>query len=82
MALDVVKSNDIEATVEAVTQETGGTLIYLVVKTGRNHFIPVLDEDLDEVEALFEINSYGLIAVTQAFVPLLMKAKCLAVYVT
>lgn len=82
LALDVVKSDDIKAAVEAVTKHTGGTLDYLVSNAGRNHFMPILDEDLDKVRDLFEINFYGPIALTQAFAPLLIKAKGMAVYVT
>lgn len=82
LALDVVKSDDIKAAVEAVTKHTGGTLNYLVSNAGRNHFMPILDEDLDRVRDLFEINFYGPIALTQAFAPLLIKAKGMAVYIT
>ncbi|KAI0899782.1 putative hydroxybutyrate dehydrogenase [Annulohypoxylon nitens] len=82
LTLDVVKSDDIKAAVEAVTKHTGGTLDYLVSNAGRNHFMPILDEDLDKVRDLFEINFYGPIALTQAFAPLLIKAKGMAVYVT
>ncbi|KAI0835112.1 putative hydroxybutyrate dehydrogenase [Hypoxylon sp. FL0890] len=82
LKLDVVKSDDIKAAVEAVTKHTGGTLNYLVSNAGRNHFMPILDEDLDKVRDLFEINFYGPLALTQAFAPLLIKAKGMAVYVT
>ncbi|KAI1458760.1 putative hydroxybutyrate dehydrogenase [Annulohypoxylon moriforme] len=82
LALDVVKSDDIKTAVDAVTKHTGGTLNYLVSNAGRNHFMPILDEDLDKVRDLFEINFYGPIALTQAFAPLLIKAKGMAVYTT
>ncbi|OTA81807.1 hypothetical protein M434DRAFT_37391 [Hypoxylon sp. CO27-5] len=82
LKLDVVKSDDIKAAVEAVTKHTGGTLNYLVSNAGRNHFMPILDEDLDKVRDLFEINFYGPIALTQAFAPLLIKAKGMVAYVT
>ncbi|KAI1800745.1 putative hydroxybutyrate dehydrogenase [Daldinia bambusicola] len=82
MTLDVVKSADIKAAVEAVSKETGGTLNYLINNAGRNHFMPILDEDLDAVRNLFEINFLGPIALTQAFAPLLIKAKGMAVYIT
>lgn len=47
LALDVVKSTDINAAVELITKQTGGTLDYLTNNAGRNHFMPILDEDLD-----------------------------------
>ncbi|KAI6090487.1 hypothetical protein F4821DRAFT_228371 [Hypoxylon rubiginosum] len=82
LTLDIVKSDDIKAAVEAVTKHTGGTLNYLISNAGRNHFMPILDEDLDKVRDLFEINFYGPIALTQAFAPLLIKAKGMVVYIT
>lgn len=82
LTLDVVKTDQINAAVELVTKETGGTLNYLVNNAGRNHFMPILDENLDVVRGLFEVNFYGPLAVTQAFVPLLIKAKGIAVYIT
>lgn len=82
LTLDVAKTDDIKAAVEVVTKETGGTLDYLVNNAGRNHFMPILDEDLDMVRNLFEVNFYGPLAITQAFSPLLIKAKGMAVYIT
>ncbi|CAJ2500628.1 Uu.00g034810.m01.CDS01 [Anthostomella pinea] len=82
LKLDVVEPADIRAAVEAVTSSTGGTLNYLISNAGRNHFMPILNEDLERVKQLFEINFFGPIALTQAFAPLLIKAKGMAVYVT
>ncbi|KAJ4386898.1 hypothetical protein N0V93_009797 [Gnomoniopsis smithogilvyi] len=82
LTLDVVKPTDIEAAVELVTKQTGGALDYLINNAGRNHFMPILDEDLNAVRNLFEINFYGPLALTQAFAPLLIKAKGMAVYIT
>lgn len=82
LALDVVEPTHIEAAVEVVTKQTGGTLDYLVSNAGRNHFMPILDEDLNSVRKLFETNFYGPLALTQAFSPLLIKAKGMAVYIT
>lgn len=44
--------------------------------------MPILDEDLDTVRNLFEINLVAPISLTQAFAPLLIKAKGMAVYIT
>ncbi|KAI3324250.1 putative hydroxybutyrate dehydrogenase [Xylariaceae sp. AK1471] len=81
LTLDVVKSDDIEAAVEAVSKETGGTLDCLISNAGRNHFMPILDENLNKTKELFEINFIAPIALTQAFAPLLIKAKGMAVYI-
>ncbi|KAJ6442724.1 nadph-dependent 1-acyldihydroxyacetone phosphate reductase protein [Purpureocillium lavendulum] len=82
LALDIVKSEDIKAAVQAVSDKTGGTLDCLISNAGRNHFMPILDEDLDTVRNIFEINLVGPMALTHAFAPLLIKAKGMAVYVT
>ncbi|ROW07491.1 hypothetical protein VPNG_07060 [Cytospora leucostoma] len=82
LTLDVVKSADIKAAVELVTKKTGGTFNYLINNAGRNHFMPILDEDLDVVRKLVEINFYGPLAITQTFAPLLLKAKGMAVFIT
>jgi NAD(P)-dependent dehydrogenase (short-subunit alcohol dehydrogenase family) len=82
LTLDVVKPDQIKAAVDLVTKQTGGALDYLVNNAGRNHFMPILDEDLDVVKKLFDVNFYGPLAVTQAFAPLLVKAKGMAVYIT
>ncbi|KAI0139832.1 hypothetical protein GGR57DRAFT_488490 [Xylariaceae sp. FL1272] len=80
LTLDVVKPEDIKAAVEAVSSQTGGTLDYFICNAGRNHFMPILDEDLTKTRELFEINFIAPIALTQAFAPLLIKAKGTAVY--
>ncbi|KAJ2985552.1 hypothetical protein NUW58_g5465 [Xylaria curta] len=82
LALDVVKPEDIKAAVEAVSKHTGGTLDCLISNAGRNHFMPILDENLDTVRGLFEINFLGPIALTHAFAPLLLQAKGMAVFIT
>lgn len=75
LKLDVVKPDDIKNAVEIVVNQTGGTLNYLINNAGRNHFMPILDENLDTVRSLFEVNFYGPLALTQAFAPLLIKAR-------
>ncbi|KAI1370763.1 hypothetical protein F4677DRAFT_457603 [Hypoxylon crocopeplum] len=81
LKLDIVDSADIKAAIEAVNKQTGGTLNYFISNAGRNHFMPILDEDQDKVRGLFEINFFGPIALTQAFSPLLIKAGGMAVYI-
>jgi short-subunit dehydrogenase len=81
LTLDVVKSDDIKAAVEAVSMHTGGTLDCLVSNAGRNHFMPILDEDLNKTKELFEINFLAPIALTQAFAPLTIKAKGMVTYI-
>ncbi|TGJ78223.1 hypothetical protein E0Z10_g10541 [Xylaria hypoxylon] len=82
LTLDIVKPDDINAAIEAVSKHTGNkTLDCLISNAGRNHFMPILDENLDTVRRLFEVNFIGPIALTQAFAPLLLEAKGMVVYI-
>ncbi|KAK8078730.1 hypothetical protein PG994_002537 [Apiospora phragmitis] len=82
LTLDLVKSDDIKVVAEHVSKLAQGKLDCLVNNAGRNHFMPILDEDLDVVKDLFQINFYGPLALTQAFVPLLTASEGMAVYIT
>lgn len=73
--LDVDSSSMISAAVEIVHAHTGGTLDYLVNNAGRNYFMPTLDVDIDYAKKIFDTNFWGALAVTQAFIPLLIAAK-------
>jgi 1-acylglycerone phosphate reductase len=72
--LDVVDQATIHSAVEAVSQLTGGTLDILVNNAGGGYQMPLLDADLDEARRLFDVNLWGVLAVTQAFAPLLVAA--------
>ncbi|KAL2802829.1 hypothetical protein BJX63DRAFT_425776 [Aspergillus granulosus] len=82
LTLDVSDNSHISDAVEAVKEHTGGTLDYLVNNAGRNHFMPTLDEDLDATRKIYETNVWGPVAVTQAFAPLLIKAKGTIAFIT
>lgn len=58
-----------------VQRATGGKLDILVNNAGRNCTIPALDVELDDARACFETNFFAVIAITQAFTPLLIKSK-------
>lgn len=82
LELDVTKPAEIRAAAEAVSAETGGELKFLVNCAARNHFMPLLDQDIESSRAIFETNVWGQLAVTQAFAPLLTKAKGTIVFIT
>ena len=82
VTLDVTSPSDLKAAVELVTKETGGTLDFLISNAGRNHFMPILDENIENAKEIFEINVWGPMALTKAFAPLVIKAKGSVVYVT
>lgn len=72
--VDVVDQASIRAAAETVSKLTGGTLDILVNNAGGGYQVPLLDADLDEGRKLFEVNIWGLLAVTQAFAPMLEAA--------
>lgn len=82
LTLDITQSSHIADVTEAVQRETGGTLDYLINNAGRNHFSPILDASIDESKRVFDINLWGTLAITQAFAPLVIKAKGTIVNIT
>jgi 1-acylglycerone phosphate reductase len=82
LQLDVIDPEHVKAAVEAVAKVTGGNLNYLINNAGQSHFMPILDEDIDAVKALFDVNLYGPIALTRAFAPLVIKAKSTFAFTT
>lgn len=44
LQLDVTSAIDLEAVKTAISEETGGSLSYLINCAARNHFMPLLDE--------------------------------------
>jgi NAD(P)-dependent dehydrogenase (short-subunit alcohol dehydrogenase family) len=82
LALDVTNRSHIQAAVEAVSSQTGGKLLCLVNNAARNHFMPLLDDDIDAAKAIFETNVWGPLAMTQAFAPLLIEAQGTLVNIT
>lgn len=74
LALDVTSSSSIAAAVSIVRQKTGGNLDLLVNNAALYGLKPVADVRLDEARNMFETNFFGVLAVTQAFLPLLMHS--------
>ncbi|MCJ1394804.1 hypothetical protein MMC18_007684 [Xylographa bjoerkii] len=79
LTLDVTSETSIAKTLEEVREKLatiGSTgLDVLVNNSGRGYVTPILDADMEEARALFDVNFWGVIAVTQAFAPLLIDAK-------
>ena len=82
LQLDVTHSEAITAAVDAVTEHTGGTLDYLINNAARVHYMPLLDDDLSFCRELFDTNTFGPIAITQAFAPLIIRSKGSFIFVT
>lgn len=54
---------------------TGGTLDLLVNNAGRDFLMPLLDANIKEAKKFFDVNFWSVLAVTQAFAPMVIKAK-------
>lgn len=79
--LDVTSKESIAQCKEEVSKLTSGKLDFLVNNAGRTHTVPATDLDMDEVRATYETNVFGLMAMCQAFVPLLIEAQGLIINV-
>lgn len=75
LALEVTSASSIAAAADLVSAETGGKLDFLVNNAGMGYSMPLLDSDLDVARRVYEINVFGLVAVTKAFAPLVIASK-------
>ncbi|KAI0048478.1 NAD-P-binding protein [Auriscalpium vulgare] len=75
LALDVTDANAIQDVRNRVSVLTGGKLHVLVNNAGQGSPSAITDVSLPAARALFEVNFFAPIAVTQAFVPLLIAAN-------
>lgn len=71
LALDVTDPVQVERAVKEVTEATGGRLRCLVNNAGIGVPAPTELVDLDVLRRQFEVNVFGQLAVTQAFLPML-----------
>lgn len=71
--LDVTSDTSISDLVKQVS-DLPGTLDILINSVGGGHYMPFYHLDLAKAKALFDVNVWGFVAVTQAFLPLLMKS--------
>jgi NAD(P)-dependent dehydrogenase (short-subunit alcohol dehydrogenase family) len=70
LTLDVLSDSSIAACVSRLS-----TLDTLVNNAGAAYSMPVSDLSLPEAKKLFDLNVWSCLAVTQAFLPLLLKSK-------
>lgn len=98
VALDVASPESIAACRQEVDTLTNGRLDILVnnasvfhsiiqaflltTRRGLTHTIPATDIDLDEVRRTFETNVFGVMAMVQAFSPLLINARGLIIMIS
>ena len=82
LTLDVTSPTSIAEAVTAVKTHTGGTLDYLVNNSGSVYAMPLLDADISAAKSMFDVNLWGVVAVTQAFAPLLMASQGMIVNIS
>ena len=82
LALDVTSDAGIAAAVEAVTAKTGGTLSCLVNNAGYTYTSPLADVNISAARGVFDVNFWGVLAVTKAFIPALRKGRGMVVNVS
>lgn len=75
LALDVTAPESIETAVATLQKTTGGTLDILVNNAGCGYTMPYLDTDVDVAKALFEVNVWGPMRVTQAVQHMLVQSQ-------
>ncbi len=76
LSLEVTSSESIQAAVKSVEAELGDQgLLGLVNNAGISGGGPIEYLDLDDLRALFEVNFFGAVAVTRAFLPLIRRGR-------
>jgi 1-acylglycerone phosphate reductase len=75
LELEVTDSESIRRAVSVVQETTNGHLDFLVNNSGVGYSMPLLDSSLTEARKLYDVNVFGLVAVTQAFAMMLIAAK-------
>ena len=73
--LDVTSSSSIAEAVKAVQSTNNGKLKYLVNNSGVGMVMPLLDADIEVAKKMFDVNLWGVLAVTKAFTPMVVKEK-------
>jgi NAD(P)-dependent dehydrogenase (short-subunit alcohol dehydrogenase family) len=78
LLFDVTEANAVQAAAAQVRARLGGqTLKGLVNNAGMGVGGPLMHQPLDEIRRVFEVNVFGAVTVSQAFIPLLGADKTL-----
>lgn len=73
--LDVQSEESLHAAVAEVSSLTGGSLDALINNAGVGYSMPLSDASISKSKNLFDVNVWGLLATTQAFLPLLLQSE-------
>jgi short chain dehydrogenase len=80
--LDVTSQASIDSARNTVAQVTGGRLDFLVNNAGAGYTTPLVDFDQNKGKMVFEVNFWGVLNMTKAFMPLLVEAKATVVNIS
>ena len=75
LELELTSDESIRQGAAAVEKHTGGSLDILVNNAGADFCLPLLDTLIDDAKKLYDLNVWGILAMTQAFAPMLIKAS-------
>lgn len=75
LELDVTSQASIDAAFQLVSAATGDGLDMLVNNAGVISVMPFADESVEAVRKLYDVNVFGVWAVTQTFLPLLVASR-------
>ncbi|EGD77262.1 oxidoreductase [Salpingoeca rosetta] len=74
IVMDVTKPDQIASAVDTI-KKGGHKLIGLVNNAGISARVPLEAHDLDRIRSMFEVNVFGVVSVTQAFLPMIRENK-------
>lgn len=75
LELEVTSVESVRQCAKTVAKQTGGSLDVLVNNAGVSPMLPLLDVSLDDAKKAYDANVWSVVAMAQAFMPLLIKAK-------
>lgn len=75
LELEVTSVESIRKCADTVVKSTGGSLDILVNNAGVNVIVPILDASIDDAKKVYDVNVWSIVAMAQAFSPLLIAAK-------
>lgn len=75
LSLDVTSSSSIATAVKIVQSTNDGKLKHLVNNSGVGMVMPLLDVDVEDAKKVFDVNLWGVLAVTKAFAPLVVQER-------
>ncbi|KAJ5989635.1 short-chain dehydrogenases/reductase [Penicillium waksmanii] len=75
LELEVTSVESIRKCADTVAKSTDGRLDILVNNAGVNAIVPLLDASIDDAKKVYDANVWSIVAMAQAFSPLLIATK-------